>query len=167
MLTFCLVDAVCNNLTTSVSLDTSFNTITQDIPTNIIEYIKSNSTGNVDLTGTTSVDQRMSDIVKDLQTLSKDVSNNSMQTNMLQKAIADNQLTMRNVSLAIEQKRSALQGRVVEFWILFSILIIVIIACSILYYFNLTNIGLMIAAGVLVLVLVFRLIMMIISYINK
>jgi len=152
---------------TPPNINVKFNTITNDIPTNISDYINANIKGNVDLTDGTSGEQRMTNIIKDLQNLSKDVTDNSFRTNMLQKAIADNQLTMRNVSLAIEQRKGALSGREVEFWILFSILLIVIISCSLLYYFDLTNIGLMVAAGVMVIILIYKVIMMIVSYVNK
>lgn len=148
-------------------LGPSYKSVISDIPSNIVNYIEANNRGNVRLDDNQTVDQRLSSIIKDLQSLSSEVNDNSFKMQLLQKTIADNQLTMRNVSLAIEQKRGAVTGKNVEFWILCTILIILILTCAILFFFDLVNIGIMIAAGTMVLILVFKLIQMIISYVNK
>ena len=167
LLTYSMVDKVYNKAR-SEGPDNTYNTITRDIPTNIVNYIDANNRGSVNLAdATVSVEQRMSNIIKGLQTLSNEVADNSLKTHLLQKAIADNQLTMRNVSLAIEQTKGGLYGKQVEFWILFSFLIVIIISCSLLYFFDMVNIGLMISAGVMIIVLALKLIMMIVSYVNK
>jgi hypothetical protein len=109
----------------------------------------------------------MTKILTDLHKLSNDVAKDSGSMVVLQKAISDNQLTMRTVSSAIENRKKDIQLKVTEFWIVFSVLIVTITACGVLYFFEFVDIGLMVAAGVLACVLVFLLIMMIVSFVRK
>lgn len=145
----------------------NFNIVFQNIPSNINAYIIANNKGNANLNDNTSIDQRAANIIQELQQLSTSVQNDSGQMQILQKAISDNQLTLRNTSLAIEQKKGSITGKHVEFYILLSLLIILIITCAVLYFLDIHNVAVMVAAGFLVLTLLFKLIQLIVSYVNK
>lgn len=142
------------------STDTA-NTISGNIKT----YISRNNKG--DITSNDSIEQQMTKILTDLHKLSNGVAQDSGSMVILQKAIADNQLTMRTVSSAIENRKKDIELKVIEFWIVFSVMIATITACGVLYFFEFVDIGLMVAAGVLGCVLVYLLIMMIVSFVRK
>lgn len=151
------VNTLANNATVTPTADS--------ITNNIITYIRRNNNG--DITSTDSADQQMNNILRNLHKLSNSVAKDSNDMVLLQKAIADNQLTMRTVSAAIENRKKDIEAKVIEFWIVFSILIITIVACAVLYFFDLADIGLMVAAGVLGITLIFQLVMLIAAFVKN
>jgi FtsH-binding integral membrane protein len=92
---------------------------------------------------------------------------NSGKSLSLQKAISENQLTLRSVILASQARKKELTIKQVEFWIVFSVLITTIGACGALFFFEKIDIALMVASGVLVITIIFLLVMMIANFIKK
>jgi hypothetical protein len=160
VLTFYLVtevDKIGNSTSTSETAST--------IQDNIVKYLARNSKADVMSSSQTS--DQMTSILKDLHKISDSVEMNSDKSVSLQKAISENQLTMRSVMLATEARKKEISMKQVEFWIIFSILITTIAACGALFFFDKVDIALMVASGVLVITLVFLLVMMIANFIKK
>lgn len=160
VLTFYLVtevDKIGNSTSTSETAST--------IQDNIVKYLARNSKADVMSSSQTS--DQMTSILKDLHKISDSVETNSDKSVSLQKAISENQLTLRSVMLATEARKKDISLKQVEFWIIFSVLITTIAACGALFFFDKVDIALMVASGVLVITLVFLLVMMIANFIKK
>lgn len=142
------------------------NEIKNIFPNVISQYIKRNNKGDIN-SNATSTENRLIEIIKELRLLSNDVISASDKKKIYREAIANNQLTLRNTAAAIEQNRAKVNIRYIEFYILVSILFSMIIACGVLYFLNLIDIGMLVAAGVLISIIIFVLIRMIISFIMK
>lgn len=139
--------------------------ISVDFPTNMLEYLKRNNGQGIG--STTSTAQNLKEIIADLHKMSNNVSEASRKTEILKTAITDNQLSMRTLITAINEKRARHRLYVIEFYIVLSMLILVIVSCSVLYFMDLVDIGTLVAGCFLAVVLVYKAIMMIIGFIRR
>jgi sensor c-di-GMP phosphodiesterase-like protein len=114
-----------------------------------------------------TTNEKIKDIVIELHKLSNDVSDSSRKAEQLKSAIKDNQLSMRTIIAANKENMKKLNMQHVHFWILVSLIITVVAASGILYFFEKYDIGMMVAAGVLGVVLVYQAILIIIGFIKK
>jgi len=140
-------------------------TIKTQFSTNISAYIKRNNQG--DLNSDKSTKEKIKEIIIDLHNMSNNVVSNSDHMELLKSAIKTNQLSMRNVSAAIEERRGDVRNKYVEFYVLIAIMIILIAACGLLYFIEKYDIGLIVASSTVVTILAYKMILLIISLIMK
>jgi hypothetical protein len=139
--------------------------IKKDFPSIIQTYIERNNNGDIMFNGYT--EDKLKTILLDLHDMSSKVENTSQKTEIVRKAILDNQLAMRTVLAANEEMSKQLKTKYTEFYIVFSLLLVLLVACSVLYFINKEDIGMVVAAAVLVCVLVYKLFLMILSFVRK
>lgn len=141
-----------------VSIKTQFST-------NLTAYIKRNNQG--DLNSDKSTKEKIKEIVIDLHNMSNNVVSNSDHMELLKSAIKTNQLSMRNVSAAIEERKGDVTKKYIEFWSLIATMIILIASCGLLYFIEKYDIGLIVASSTVVSILAYKMILLIISLIMK
>jgi hypothetical protein len=139
--------------------------IKKDFPSIIQTYIERNNNGDIMFNGYT--EDKLKTILLDLHDMSSKVEDTSQKTEIVRKAILDNQLAMRTVLAANEEISKQLKTKYTEYYIVFSLLLALLVACSVLYFINMEDTGMMVAAGVLVSVLVYKLFLMILSFVRK
>ena len=156
---------VLNELVTSLDSTKVPTSISMDFTSNLTEYIKRNNNG--DINSTKSTEEKLKEIVIELHELSNKVVTNSDHTDILGVAISKNQLAMRNISDAIESRKDGIKWKYLEFYILIGIVILLISACGVLYFLEKYDVGIIIAGTTLVLILTYKVIMLIMSFITK
>ena len=156
---------IVNELVTSMDTADVSEVIKVEFTTHLTSYIKKNNSG--DFHSDKSTDQKIKDIVIELHKLSNKVISTSDTTDLLSDAIEKNQLSMRNIVDAIEGRKKAVQMKYLEFYILVGVIVLVIVTCGVLYFLEIYDIGLIIAASIVVLVLAYKLILLIISFVTK
>jgi hypothetical protein len=134
-------------------------------PTNLLRYLKLANLNNFSSSATTN--EKIKDIVIELHKLSNDISDGSRKTEQLKSAIKDNQLSMRTIIASNKENIKKLNMQQIHFWILVSLIITVVAASGILYFFEKYDIGMMVAACILGVVLVYQAILIIIGFIKK
>lgn len=138
--------------------------VRNDVPINIINYIKRNNKGKFN---GSSKDENIASIMVELHEISNQVVDISQSSNILQQSIEENQLNFRNITAAIKAREGEYKWKVIQYWVEFAIMLILIAACGILYYFGKIDIGIMVAGGSCATVILIVLILMIISFITK
>ena len=154
-----------NELISGVPDNSIPTTIRVDFSTNMIAYIQRNNRGDINSNGTT--EDKLKQIVTDLHDMSNSVVDNSAYMEILGQAIRQNQLAMRSLISALEEKKKELQKFYTEFYIIVSLLLVMIAACGVLYFLEIYDYGMITAAVFFVSILIYNLIMMIISFIQK
>ena len=154
-----------NELITGVPDNNIPNTIRVDFSTNIIAYIQRNNRGDINSTGTT--EDKLKQIVTDLHEMSNSVVDNSSFMRILGQAIQQNQLSMRSLITALEEQKKDLQKYYLEYYIVISLLLILILVCGLLYYFEIYEYGMITAVVFFICVLLYKLVMMIMSFIQN
>ena len=149
-------------ITDASNVPTSLST---QFPTNLLSYLRMANMNNFSSSATTQ--QKIKEIVTELHKLSNDVNNGSMKTEQLKMAIKDNQLSMRTIIAANKKNMKELNAQSMYFWILVSLILIVITVCGVLFFLQKNDIAIMVAAAILGLILIFKVIMIIIGFIRK
>jgi hypothetical protein len=139
--------------------------IKKDFPSIIQTYIERNNNGDIMFDGYT--EDKLKNILLDLHDMSNKVEDTSSRTEIVRKAILNNQLAMRTVLAANEDIVKRLNKKYSEFYIIFSLLIVLLAACSVLYFIDMSDIAMMVAAAFVVSVLIFKLFLMILSFVRK
>jgi hypothetical protein len=112
---------------------TRFTNIFTNISTNLLNYItRLNNLSVVDASGRNS----MKEIIQDLQKLSENVVNQSTNIDTLRNDIASNQLALRNIVSNYASVENIYNTRVNVFWIVVSIMITLIVVCTIFIFFK-------------------------------
>ena len=156
---------VLNSLVTSLDSTEVKSSISVDFTSNLTLYIQRNNKG--DINSDKSTDEKLKEIIIDLHELSNKVVSNSDHTEILSQAISKNQLAMRNISDSIESRKDAVKWKYLEFYILIGIIILLIGTCGLLYFLEKYDVGIIVAGTALVLILTYKLIMLIMSFITK
>jgi hypothetical protein len=138
-----------------------------DIATNINSYLDRNNKGTINTTKDISLGEKLKQIVIELHQLSNEVSSASYNSEMLKDAIKNNQLTMRTITDANVNRQKEADMKNIEFIILVVVLALVVVACTVLFFFDKSDIAAMIAGGFVAIILVYKAVMMIISFIRK
>jgi hypothetical protein len=148
-----------NDLTSVVS---SLN----DIMNKLNKYIENMNKIDMNSPNATS-DAEIAKILSNLHEMSNNVQNDSKDIMYIQQNIETARLAIRNImyNLSIIEKKR--KNKIIEFWISFSILIILLISCITLLFLKKESIVLYITGITVLLVLLYKLIMLIISIIKK
>jgi hypothetical protein len=134
------------------------------IKTKLNDYLT--SLNNIDITSKPG-QNALANIITSLHTLSGDVVDKSQKIDFIKKNIVDNQQALRNIIANVDISRDRYNYQFTEFWIVLSILLILVIGSAILLFLNMPQYVFYIAGSVLVVVLVIKIVQMINYFITK
>lgn len=121
---------------------------------------------NIDLAdSTTTSDQQFAIIVNDLKTLSNTVQSESSQINIIKNNIQSSSLEVRSIIENMKIIDKKLKIKQIEFWIVFSILLIFIITCISLLMINKPQLVIYISAIAILLIILYKLCLLFISFV--
>ena len=98
-----------------------------------------NKSNKVNVGSNRSAEEEVADIVKELHTLSDDVTSKNVYIQKLKKAIKENQLIMRNILFNIEVKRKEFKWAMREFLIVLVLIVIFVIINIVLIVFKMED----------------------------
>ena len=159
MFVFRVVDA------TFVAGKTDEALITQDFITNLRTYIQFNNKSR--LGAQESAEDTMASVIIELQKLSSEVTSQAESAQELQSNVAANQLTLRNLIESIASVKSAARAKMVEFYILCGLLVVLITACGVLMYLEMTDYATIVAGVYLAGAVIYKTIMIVIELLRK
>jgi hypothetical protein len=121
----------------------------------------------IDMTSDTTSDVEISKILSRLHDMSSNVESESRDISVIQSSIESSRLEIRNLifNISIIEKKKVL--RQIEFWISFGILILLLLSCITLLFLDMNKIVLYITGITILLVLLYKLVLMILSFIKK
>lgn len=134
------------------------------IKTKLNDYLT--SLNNIDITSKPG-QNALANIITSLHTLSGDVVDKSQQIDYIKKNIVDNQQALRNIIANVDIVRDQYNYQSTEFWIVLTILLIVVIASGVLLFLNMPQYVIYISGAVLIVVLVIKIVQLINSFITK
>ncbi len=161
LFTFNLVDG----LTSSVNENLIPVSVKNDFPTNIYTYIQRNNKGNLGSDGTR--EDVLKSILINLHNMSNDVVSKSESVQIIQNSIHNNQQSLRNMIHNTNNIDKILKSKLVEYYILVSLIFIVISVCGVLMLLNYSDYSILFATIVIASVVIYNLIVIIMKFINK
>lgn len=144
----------------------SISTLLNDIMNKLNKYIE--NMNKIDMTSpNANSDDEIAKIVQRLHEMSNEVKNDSKHIQYIQQNIESSRLAIRNViyNLTIIEKKR--KNKMIEFWIAFSILLLLIVSCITLLFIEKEDIVLYITGLTVFLVLLYKLVLNIISIVKK
>lgn len=139
--------------------------ISTDLTTNLYNYIRRNNRGDIQATG--NREDRIKDIVLELHDMSNKVVSTSYMNELLSKAIQGNQLTLRSLNANHVVSSGKTGKQTVIFWVLFSFLLLEIVAISVLLYLEMYNGAALLAGLYITAILLMKIIQWIMSALRK
>jgi hypothetical protein len=145
---------------------TSVASMLNDILYKLNKYLENMNKIDMASSDTTS-DAEISKILQKLQEMSNNVQSESKDITIIQQSIESARLEIRNLifNISIIKKKKTL--RQVEFWIAFSILMIMLLSSITLLFMDMNKIVLYVVSTTILLVLLYKLVLMIIGLIKK
>jgi hypothetical protein len=137
-----------------------------DITFKLNLYIQNMNRINISSTSSTS-EGELKKIVEDLHKMSNDVSNQATDISQIKKTIQESRLAMRNILYNTEMIKEKRKKKLIEFYVVLSLLIIVSITCSVLLILKMANIVFYVAGATVAGVLIYKLILMIMDFVRK
>lgn len=130
------------------------------------KYLENMNRININST-TTTTETEMQKIVDDLKVYSNDVAKQSVIISEKKKSIQESRLAMRSILYNIEIIKQQRTKKLIEFYIILSLLLIVSIACIALLILKKNDIVFYVAGAALMGVLLYKLIMLVIYFVRK
>jgi hypothetical protein len=144
----------------------SIATMLNDILSKLNMYIE--NMNNIDMTSpNANADDEIAKIIQRLREMSNEVQSDSKEIGEIQKSIETSRLAIRNVLYNLTIIESKRKLRLIEFWIAFSVLVLLIVSCVALLLLKQEQIALYVSGLTVLLVLIYKLVIMIISFIKK
>lgn len=161
LFTFNLVDGLASAINENL-IPTS---VKNDFPTNIYTYIQRNNKGNLSSNGTR--EDTLKSILINLHNMSNDVISTTESVQIVQNSIHNNQQSLRNMIYNTNNIDKILKSKLVEYYILISLIFIVIFVCGLLMFLNYSDYSILFATIVIATVIIYNLIVVIMKFINK
>lgn len=159
--TFYFMDYINKYIYTPNNITGDGATISQ-INTNLNNYLI--SLNNIDISSEPGKNT-LSEIITSLHDLSSDVVIQSKDIYGLKTEIDSNQQALRNIIANSKFSNEQLRRQIIEFWILFSILIIIVLVSAILIFIKKSQFVLYINGLILIIVIIMKIVLMIKSFI--
>lgn len=141
-------------------------TMVDDITFKINLYLQ--NMNRIDLTSTdSSSEDELKKIVADLQKFSSTVDGQAMDISDYKKTIQESRLAMRNILYNTEMIKNKRKNKLIEFYIILSLLILVSIVCIVLLILKKELYVFYVGGATLLGILLYQLIMMIIYFVKK
>jgi hypothetical protein len=115
----------------------------------------------------TSDISQVKNVLETLKTKSDTVVSTSIDIQRLKSNLENNQLTLRSLTKAMNSIRGRVSAKEVEYYIVLSLCVVVIVACTALYLLNMVEYGFWLAVIVTTIILTYMLIMKILTFIMK
>lgn len=139
--------------------------VAKDLTTNIYNYIVKNNKGSLNAAGTRQ--DVMKNIVIELHKISNEVYKKSELNQILVNTIAANQLTMRSLISTNQTFEKDVGKTAIYFYITMAILLTFTAVCGVLMFLDMVDAAVMTAAVSVAAVVLYKLLMMIVSFIRK
>jgi hypothetical protein len=134
------------------------------INTNLMNYLK--SLNNIDMNGQAGKNA-MAEMLVSLHSLSDEVVTQNNAMTQLKRDIRDNQMALRNIIANNEILRDQYLKKVSEFWVVVTLIIVIVGICAALIVFNKSTFVFYIAGAILMVILIMKIVQMIKSFISK
>lgn len=137
-----------------------------DITNKLTMYLQNMNRINISSTSATS-EEELKKIVGDLHKMSNSVSTQAVDISEYKKTIQESRLAMRNILYNTEVIKEKRKNKLIEFYVVLSLLIVVSIACIVLLILKKEDYVFYVGGATVAGVLIYKLIMLIIYFVRK